>query len=382
VIGNATSRRIKVMTVLGTRPEAIKLAPVIKALRNDPSFESFILATAQHRDLLDQVLEIFGIVPDRDLNIMTSNQTLVGVVNTCLRGVDELLREVRPDMVLVQGDTATVFATALACYYNRVAVGHVEAGLRTDDKYSPFPEEGNRRLATVLADLHFAPTEWAKRNLLREGNPEERVPVTGNTVVDALLEIASRPPPSRGMPKDVDAFASRFGRMILVTAHRRESFGEPFREMCEAMREIADAYPDLGVIYPVHPNPNVRRTAEQVLGGHPRVLLIAPVDYVTFVHLMKRAYLLLTDSGGIQEEAPSLRKPVLVMREKTERPEGVEAGVARLVGNRRAGIVAAVRRLLDDESEYAKMATGVNPFGDGMASQRILAAIKALHMVP
>lgn len=368
--------KIKVIVVFGTRPEAIKLAPVVKALNNDGNFTVKVLATAQHRSMLDQVLDLFRITPDYDLNLMTENQNIIDVTSKCLYGVDEILKKENPDIVLIQGDTTTVFASALACYYNKIPVGHVEAGLRTADKYSPFPEEVNRRVATVLADLHFAPTDWAKGNLLKEGVPDDKIYVTGNTVVDALMEIVSKPMDFGKDFPQIDSFMRSVERIILVTAHRRESFGQPFREMCMAMREIVERNLDVGVIYPVHPNPIVKETVHGILRDHTRILLIEPLDYLAFVHLMKYSHIILTDSGGVQEEAPSLKKPVLIMREKTERPEGINAGVALLVGTKRVKIVDEVQRLLDSEEEYKRMATGVNPFGDGQASERIVKIIR------
>ena len=372
----------KIMVILGTRPEAIKLAPVIAALRDLSTFQTIVLSTAQHRQMLDQVLDLFSIVPDHDLNIMTSNQTIADVTIACIQGVGRILSDEKPDLVLVQGDTTTVFASALASFYQRIPVGHVEAGLRTSDLFSPYPEEANRRLASVLTDLHFAPTTWAADNLKREGIAAGRIHVTGNTVIDALLTVADRPFDLSVNHSKLAGFLEDIGRLVLVTAHRRESFGAPFRQMCEAMRDITRTYRDVGIVYPVHPNPNVRETVQAILGNEPRVLLVEPLDYVTFVHLMKRACLLLTDSGGVQEEAPSLRKPVLIMREKTERQEGVEAGVNRLVGTSRNGIFGAVSQLLDNDDDYKKMACGCNPFGDGKAAERIVAIIRDYFACP
>jgi len=365
----------KIMVIFGTRPEAVKLAPVIAVLRNNSSFQTVVLSTAQHRQMLDQVLDLFSIVPDYDLNIMTTNQAVADVTVSCLQGVERILIDEKPDFVVVQGDTTTVFASALACFYQKIPVGHVEAGLRTADIYSPFPEEANRRLASVLATVHFAPTAWAAGNLTQEGILADRIHVTGNTVIDALLSVADIPFDLSEQHSNIKAFLKNIDRLVLVTAHRRESFGDPFREMCEAMRDISRTYSDVGIIYPVHPNPNLIATVHELLGNEPRVLLVEPLDYVTFIHLMKLAYLLLTDSGGVQEEAPSLGKPVLIMREKTERQEGVEAGVTRLVGTSRQGIVTAVTQLLDNERDYKSMATGKNPFGDGKASERIVSII-------
>ena len=367
---------IKVMVIFGTRPEAIKLAPVVRVLGSSGEFRTITLATAQHRGMLDQALEMFGIVPDYDLNIMTGDQRLTDVTSKGLCGVDAILGKERPDIALIQGDTTTVFASALACYYNKIPVGHVEAGLRTFDKYSPFPEEVNRRIATVLADLHFAPTEWAKNNLLFEGVPEERIHVTGNTIVDALADMPAESIRLERKHPAISEFLATVGRVILVTAHRRENFGRPFRDICTALRELADRNPDIGIIYPVHPNPNIRGTAGIIMGRHPRILLVEPLDYVTFIGLMRYSYLILTDSGGVQEEAPSFRKPVLIMREHTERPEGISAGVAKLVGIRREEIINEVTKLLRSEEEYRKMTKGVNPFGDGKASERIVGIIR------
>jgi UDP-N-acetylglucosamine 2-epimerase (non-hydrolysing) len=335
-------------------------------------FKTIVAVTAQHRDMLDQVLNIFRIRPKYDLNIMTNNQTLVHVTAQCLQGLDEIIKKEQPDIVLVQGDTTTVFVAGLVCYYNKIMVGHVEAGLRTSDKFGPFPEEINRRLLSALADFHFAPTNWAKENLLREGIPETSVFVTGNTVVDALQFILNKSYNNLNVLTDIQDFVSFNSRIILVTAHRRESFGLPFEEMCRAMLDIVNNNPGIGIIYPVHPNPNVRSKAFSILKEHPQILLIEPVDYLSFVHLMKLAYLILTDSGGIQEEAPTVGRPVLIMREKTERPEGIQAGVARLVGTKREEIVSQAQLLLDSEQEYKKMVNNINPYGDGNASQRIV----------
>lgn len=365
----------KIMVILGTRPEAVKLAPVISALQKDSRFLTRVLSTAQHRQMLDQVLELFCIVPDYDLNIMTANQSIADVTVACLQGVGQILAEEKPDFVIVQGDTTTVFASALACFYQRIPVGHVEAGLRTSDIYSPYPEEANRRLASVLASVHFAPTTWAAGNLKQEGIKADRIHVTGNTVVDALLSVADLPFDLSESHPNISNFLNSIDRLVLVTAHRRESFGDPFREMCEAMRDITRTYDDVGIIYPVHPNPNVLKTVHEILGDEPKILLVDPLDYVTFIHLMKRSFLLLTDSGGVQEEAPSFGKPVLIMRDKTERQEGVKAGVTRLVGTSRQGIVQAVSQLLDNSNDYETMSSGGNPFGDGKASERIVSSI-------
>lgn len=366
---------VKVIVGFGTRPEAIKLAPVIKELQSRPGeFRTRIVVTAQHRGMLDQVLDVFGIVPDHDLDVMKPGQTLTDVTARVLAGIEPVLAAERPDIVLVQGDTTSAFVSALAAYYQRVAVGHVEAGLRTEDKYSPYPEEMNRRLVGVLADLHFAPTERARENLLREGVPADRIHVTGNTVIDALhLALASRKPWSVPALERLHPDS----RLLLVTAHRRESFGPGFKRICEALARIVDRNPEVEVIYPVHLNPSVRGPVMSILGNHARIHLIEPLEYLPFVRLMERAHIILTDSGGIQEEAPGLGKPVLVLRDKTERPEAIEAGTARLVGTDVERIVGQTELLLRDDDEYARMARAVNPFGDGRAARRILDAVEA-----
>ncbi|MDH7516618.1 MAG: UDP-N-acetylglucosamine 2-epimerase (non-hydrolyzing) [Bacteroidota bacterium] len=368
----------------GTRPEAIKLAPVIRELeRRKGEFRVTVCLTSQHRELLRQVTSFFGIEEDADLDVMIQDQTLEHVASAVLTRMVPVLERFKPDVLLVQGDTTTVFASALAAYYRRIPVGHVEAGLRTFDKYSPFPEEMNRRLCAALTDFHFAPTRTAADNLLREGHEPTRVYVTGNTIVDAvqlglrILESKSAEERVRlltecGLEEGfVRRLVSDAVRLITVTAHRRESFGEPFERMCRAMADIVARYPDVEIVYPVHPNPNVRRAVRHVLAGRERVHLIEPVRYEQLLLLMERSALLLTDSGGIQEEGPSLRKPVLVMREVTERPEGIAAGVARLVGTDRERIVTEVAKLLDDPREAARMVAAENPYGDGLASQRI-----------
>lgn len=361
---------ICVLTILGTRPEAIKLAPVIRELGRHPErIRSRVCITAQHREMLDQVLDLFGIVPDVDLNLMQPDQTPSQVASAALEQLDDLLQRERPDWVLIQGDTTTVLAAALAAYHRRVRIGHVEAGLRTHDKWRPFPEEMNRRLADHLSDLLFAPTEQARRNLLREGILDASIHVIGNPVIDALLEIAGRPwEPPAGHPL---AHFPQDHRLILVTAHRRESFGEPLRRICAALRHLARR-DDLHIVYPAHRNPNVWETVHRELGAEPGITLLPPVDYAELVYLLKRCTLVLTDSGGIQEEAPTLGKPVLVLREVTERPEGVAAGTARVVGTDPARIIAEAERLLDDEVAYAGMACAVNPYGDGHAAERIV----------
>ncbi|MFO7974551.1 MAG: UDP-N-acetylglucosamine 2-epimerase (non-hydrolyzing) [Candidatus Hydrogenedentota bacterium] len=358
-----------ILVVMGTRPEAIKMAPVVHALKeHEHRFRVSVCLTAQHRALLDQVIDVFQLPVHCDLDLMKDNQTISDVTSTVLTRMGEVLDECKPDVVLVHGDTTTTLAASLACYYKRIKVGHVEAGLRTYDKFRPFPEEMNRRLGDALCDYHYAPTQRARENLLRENIDAAGVLVTGNTVIDALLKVAAWP---YAFDNEVLRAAGSSRRLILVTAHRRESFGNRFVQMCTAMRDLAQKNRDIEVVYPVHPNPNVQKVVQQVLRGQERVYLIEPLEYVPFVHLLKKAYIVLTDSGGIQEEAPSLGKPVLVMREVTERPEAVEAGTARLVGNTYGGIVRNVQHLLDDGEAYASMATASNPYGDGRASKRI-----------
>jgi len=365
---------IKVLTVFGTRPEAIKLAPVIKEMGNYPNrICSLTVSTGQHRQMLDQVLDFFEIEPDFDLKIMAPNQKLSQVVMRSLVKLEEIIGEVSPDLLLIQGDTTTVFAASLAAYYKKVKVGHIEAGLRSGDKYQPFPEEINRRLADVLTDFYFAPTERSRNNLIKEGVDGENIYVTGNTVIDALLKVAERDFEFEHPVLSKIDFESK--KVILVTAHRRESFGEPLRDICRALRELAERRRDLEIIFPVHLNPHVQNIAKEELFGLDNLHLIKPLDYITFVNLMKRCYFILTDSGGIQEEAPSLDKPILVMRDKTERPEAVDAGAAKLVGTQRKTIVREALRLVEDASGYESMARTENPFGDGMASKRIVEAI-------
>ena len=363
---------MRVLTVFGTRPEAIKLAPVIKELEKHSEFESRVCVTAQHRQMLDQVLRLFGINPYWDLNLMRENQSLFYVTSSALQSLETVFREAQPDVVLVQGDTTTAFVASLAAYYLKIKVGHVEAGLRTHDKFNPFPEEMNRRLADALSDFLFAPTARAKQNLLREGFPKERVFVTGNTVIDALLWVRRQRVEGEGALSQFSQFLDTESRLILVTGHRRESFGEGFEKICRGLKMIAERNPDVRIVYPVHLNPNVKEPVHRILGGVTNVHLIEPLDYAGFVLLMDKAYLILTDSGGIQEEAPSLGKPVLVMREKTERPEAIEAGTARLVGTDSEQIFEETQRLLSDRTEYEKMARAANPFGDGRAAERIV----------
>lgn len=360
----------RILCVAGTRPEAIKMAPVILALREAPWAEVRVLATAQHRQMLDQVMQVFGISPDIDLDIMRPNQSLPELTARLLAELDTVLASEQPDVVLVQGDTTTVMATAMAAFYRRIDVGHVEAGLRTGDLQNPFPEEMNRVVAGRLSRWHFAPTEGSRQNLLREGFDPTAIHVTGNTVIDALKNVVARDLPR---PEGIDPGK----RLVLVTAHRRENFGEPFREVCRAVREIADRHEDLNILYPVHPNPNVHDVAHATLGDHPRIRLCSPLDYLPFVSAMKHADLVLTDSGGVQEEAPALAKPVLVMRRETERPEAVAEGVVKLVGTDFDSIVGEADRLLRDPDAYRAMAKGVSPYGDGLAASRILSILSA-----
>lgn len=372
-----------VLVVFGTRPEAIKLAPVITALRQRRVAVT-VCVTAQHRHMLDQVLPVFGITPDHDLNLMRPNQDLFDVTAGALLALREVMAAERPALVIVQGDTTTTFAAALAAFYLHIDVAHVEAGLRTRNKTAPFPEEINRRLTSSLADWHFAPTAWARANLLAEDVDPARVFVTGNTGIDALLTVAGmldRGHAGQCVPAAIEA-ELQHRRLILVTGHRRESFGAGFERMCRALAAIVDTHPDVAVVYPVHLNPNVQEPVHRILGGRPRLVLLPPLEYVPFVALMQRAELILTDSGGIQEEAPSLRKPVLVMRDTTERPEGVDAGVARLVGTDERRIAETVDLLLRDRDTYARMATGANPYGDGHAAEaiaRLVAHVLAGH---
>lgn len=368
--------KFKVLLVFGTRPEAIKMAPVVKALIAAPEIDARVCVTAQHREMLDQVLRLFEIEPEHDLDLMKPGQGLFEITSGVLMGMKDVLAEVEPDLVLVHGDTTTTLATALASYYHRVPVGHVEAGLRTGNIYSPWPEEINRRVAGAITRLHFAPTEGSRTNLIAENIPDAHIYVTGNTVIDALLDVVARLEADETVSR---AFDAEFGidpsrRMVLVTGHRRESFGDGFQRICAAITRLAKRE-DIQIVYPVHLNPNVMGPVEEQLGSLSRVKLIAPQDYLPFVHLMRRADVILTDSGGVQEEAPSLGKPVLVMRDTTERPEAVEAGTVRLVGTDTDLIVREVTRLLDDGDAYDAMARAHNPYGDGRASGRILEAI-------
>ncbi|MEQ8195480.1 MAG: UDP-N-acetylglucosamine 2-epimerase (non-hydrolyzing) [Rhodospirillales bacterium] len=372
---------LRVLSIFGTRPEAIKMAPVVLCLAETPGIDSMVCVTAQHRSMLDQVLDLFAIDPDADLDVMKPGQDLTHITTEVLIGVGRILDEMKPGRVLVHGDTTTTFAAALAAFYRRIPVGHVEAGLRTGNRYAPFPEEINRTLTDGLADLYFAPTETARANLCREGAPEDRIVVTGNTVIDALFHMTARLKNEPALGKDI---AGRFDfldpakKLILVTGHRRENFGQGFENICAALAELGSR-PDVQIVYPVHLNPNVREPVRRILGAVPNVHLIEPAEYLPFVFLMSKAHIVVTDSGGIQEEAPSLGKPVLVMREVTERPEAVEAGTVKLVGTDSAVIVATAAALLDDEKAYEAMSRAHNPYGDGEASPRIRDAILREH---
>lgn len=366
--------KIKVMTVFGTRPEAIKMAPIILELaRHTDEIEQVVAVTAQHRDMLDQVLRLFDIHPDYDLDIMASGQTLFDITTKALKGLDGVMDKERPDIVLVHGDTTTTFVGALAAYYHQTAVGHVEAGLRTQDKYSPFPEEMNRKLTGAIADLHFAPTATAAKNLLAEGVKEERIFITGNTVIDALHQTVRDD--FTFDDERLDGIDYEHSRIVLVTTHRRENLGAPMRHVYQALRELTEAFSDIEIIFPVHKNPKVREVVGEELGGIARVHLIDPLDYEPFANLMSRAHLILTDSGGVQEEAPALGKPVLVLRDTTERPEAVASGTVRLVGTEKDVVFRAASELLTDEAKYAQMSAAVNPYGDGKAARRIIESI-------
>lgn len=361
------TKKWKVMTIFGTRPEAIKMAPLVLELQKHPEqIESIVTVTAQHRQMLDQVLETFKITPDYDLNIMKDRQTLIDVTTNALQGLDKVMKEAKPDIVLVHGDTATTFIASLAAFYNQIAIGHVEAGLRTWNKYSPYPEEMNRQLTGVMADLHFAPTEVSKKNLLDENKNPETIFVTGNTAIDALATTVSEHyshPVLEKIGSD---------RMILLTAHRRENLGEPMRHMFRAITRILAEYEDVQVVYPVHMNPAVREIANEILGDHKRVHLIEPLEVFDFHNFAANSYMILTDSGGVQEEAPSLGKPVLVLRDTTERPEGIAAGTLKLAGTEEETIYSLAKQLIEDTNAYEAMAKASNPYGDGHASERIV----------
>lgn len=368
---------MRILSVFGTRPEAVKMAPVVKQLKSSKEIESRVCVTAQHREMLDQILTLFDINPDYDLDLMRESQTLAELSASIFTHLDPVLMDFNPDWVLVQGDTTTVAITSLLAYYRRIRVGHVEAGLRTHDKWAPFPEEVNRRVAGVIADLHFAPTDQARHNLLYEGIPDELIAVTGNPVIDALQFVAQQPE-----PKEVTKLLAELEignqELILVTAHRRENFGQPLENICHALKELAERG-DVEIVYPVHLNPNVQEPVYRLLSNVPHITLLPPLDYLPLVHFQKHAKIILTDSGGIQEEAPAFGVPVLVLRDVTERPEGVDAGTLKLVGTDEVRIVHEAKRLLDDTSAHAEMSKAVNPFGDGHAAERIIQAIKALE---
>ncbi|TEA62411.1 non-hydrolyzing UDP-N-acetylglucosamine 2-epimerase [Pseudomonas sp. CH235] len=373
---------LKTLCVFGTRPEAIKMAPLALSLAADERFEAKVCVTGQHRQMLDQVLDLFEIKPDFDLNIMKPGQDLTDVTTAILQGMKKVFTEYKPDIVLVHGDTATTFATTLAAYYQQIPVAHVEAGLRTGNLYSPWPEEANRKLTGALAAVHFAPTETSRQNLLKEGVAEASIHVTGNTVIDALLDVVSRVSNTASLQQ---AFHEQFSfigegkRVILVTGHRRESFGDGFENICKALATTAKAFPDVEIVYPVHLNPNVREPVNRLLAGIGNIHLIEPLEYLPFVWLMNRSYLILSDSGGIQEEAPSLGKPVLVMRDTTERPEAVEAGTVKLVGTAVDAITSNLSRLLTDSDAYEQMSYAHNPYGDGKACARILETLSKIQ---
>ena len=365
--------KLKVAIIFGTRPDAIKMVPLVKELKANSKIETTVCVTAQHREMLDQVLEIFNVVPDYDLNIMQSRQTLEHITTRSLEGLSATFEEVKPDVVLVHGDTTTCFAASLAAFYKKIKVGHVEAGLRTFDKYYPFPEEINRRLTGVLADFHFSPTPSNKANLLREGTDEKTIYITGNTVIDALRTTVNEAYMFQNQTlKKVD-FINK--RIITVEAHRRENLGAPLENICQAVRTIADSFNDIEIVYPVHLNPAVQEVVERVLGNHKKIHLIAPINAQDMHNLMDRSYMVMTDSGGLQEEAPSLGKPVLVLRNETERPEAIKAGTVALAGTDKENIINLASNLINHADEYSKMSKAVNPYGDGKASQRIVEAL-------
>ena len=366
-------KKVKVMTVFGTRPEAIKMAPLVDALEKTDEIESVVCVTAQHRQMLDQVLNMFNIKPDYDLDIMKERQTLVGITTRAIEGLDGVMSKVKPDIVLVHGDTSTTFAGSLAAFYNHSMIGHVEAGLRTFDKWSPYPEEMNRRLTGVLADMHFSPTVKNRRNLIAEGVSEENIFITGNTVIDALKTTVSDS--YKFKDEKLSNIFSESRKVILMTAHRRENLGEPLRNITKAVLRIVNEFADVSLVYPVHMNPAVREVANEVLGNHDRIHLIDPLEVGDMHNAMARAHLILTDSGGLQEEAPSLGKPVLVLRKETERPEAIDAGTVRLAGIEEENIYFMTKELLTNQKEYDKMSKAVNPYGDGLASERIVKAI-------
>ena len=365
---------MKILSVFGTRPEAIKMAPLVKSLEGEPGIESKLCVTAQHREMLDQVLELFNLEPDYDLNIMKPNQTISRITTNVILGMEEVLRAEKPDIVLVHGDTSTTFATALSAFYHKIPIGHIEAGLRTYDKYSPYPEEMNRVMTGHLADLHFAPTERNRKNLLAEGIPDEKIFVTGNTVIDALLTVAEKP--YEFIDKTLQEIDFTKKRVITVTCHRRENLGENMVHIFSAIRDLALEFDDVEIIYPVHLNPKVQKIADDILGQTKRIHLIQPLQYQPFVNLMAKSYFIITDSGGMQEEAPALGKPVLVVRRETERPEAVEAGTVKLAGVEQKTIYSLAKNLLTDSKAYEAMAQATNPYGDGEACQRIVQILK------
>lgn len=363
-------KKIKVMSIFGTRPEAIKMAPLVKELENREEIESIVCVTAQHREMLDQVLDTFKIKPDYDLNIMKKGQTLSDITSRILHSLEDVIKETNPEIILVHGDTTTAFASALAAFYNQVSIGHVEAGLRTNDKYSPFPEEMNRQMVDCMTDMYFAPTELSKENLIKENIDEDKIYVTGNTVIDAMGTTVSE----NYTHKELE-WIKEDERLILLTAHRRENFGEPMKNIFRAIRRIVDDFEDVKVLYPIHLNPIVREIAHEIFEGCDKVRLIEPIEVFDFHNFQNKSYLIMTDSGGIQEEAPSLGKPVLVLRDTTERPEGIKAGTLKLVGTNEDKIYNEAKKLLEDKDEYEKMSKASNPYGDGLASKRIVDAI-------
>jgi UDP-N-acetylglucosamine 2-epimerase (non-hydrolysing) len=366
-------KKLKVMTVFGTRPEAIKMGPLIKELKKNESIDTIVCVTAQHRQILDQVLELFHVLPHFDLDIMEDRQTLADITTKVLEGLSAIFQQVKPNIVLVHGDTTTTFSGSLAAFYNKITVGHVEAGLRTYNKYFPYPEEINRRLTGVLSDLHFSPTLTNKSNLINEGVRKEKIYVTGNTVIDALKTTVNKDYRfSSKTLREID-FLSK--KVVIVTAHRRENLGEPLENICRAVRFLAEKYHDLEIVYPVHPNPMVGETAKRVLGNHNRIHLVAPLDVQEMHNLMDRSFMIMTDSGGLQEEAPSLGKPVLVLRNETERPEAVKSGTVKIAGTHEDKIISLAAQLIEDDKEYRRMAKALNPYGDGNASRRIVQAI-------
>ena len=374
----------KVLLVFGTRPEAVKMAPLVKAFEKERTIESKICVTAQHREMLDQVLEIFNIKPDYDLNLMKPGQDLYDITSNVLLGMKDVLNDFQPNVVLVHGDTTTTSATSLATFYQKIKVGHVEAGLRTGDMYSPWPEEANRQITGVLANYHFAPTKASKENLLKENKDSSTILVTGNTVIDALFLVLDKIDKEKDLKEKIikkinsQYRISKYRKIILATGHRRENFGEGFINICEALKEIAISNPHVDIVYPVHLNPNVQKPVKEILSDVSNVFLIKPLEYESFIYLMNKAYFIITDSGGVQEEAPSLGKPVLVMRDTTERPEAIEAGTVKLVGTNKETIVKEVNRLLINLSEYEKMSKAHNPYGDGKACQKIVEFIKSI----